>query len=58
MKIVNTKGQSQMMEVLDMLSDICMMREELLGSDSEQVADARFASALAHAHVGYKDQAG
>ena len=30
-ELINVQGKSEMMEVLDMLSDICLIRQEVLG---------------------------
>ena len=41
-----------MLEVVEMLQDVCALRGELLGEAHASVGDARLASALALAHVG------
>lgn len=45
-------GESQLLEVVEMLQDVCALRGELLGEAHASVGDARLASALALAHVG------
>mmetsp|Transcript_9412 Transcript_9412/g.30930 ORF Transcript_9412/g.30930 Transcript_9412/m.30930 type:complete len:368 (-) Transcript_9412:45-1148(-) len=45
-------GRSQLLEVVDMLQDICQLRATALGVTDPSVGDAHFTSALALVHVG------
>lgn len=50
-------GESQLLEVVEMLEDVCAFRSEALGGTHASVGDARLASALALAHIGDIDGA-
>ncbi|KAK3256017.1 hypothetical protein CYMTET_34817 [Cymbomonas tetramitiformis] len=45
-------GRSQLLEVVDMLQDICALRIQALGPNDSSVGDGHFTSALALAHIG------